>query len=491
MSLKAKIILFCSILLGLLAGQVIITLSYTGQIAALAAGVAKQSLEHLDQISKAEADLAKLHLAEHTALLTGNFNEFSATWQLFRSVQDRLNEQATPDLLAAFAAYAAARRRVEELLAQGEVDRARATFTAARAEFRTLEEGIAALAARLKARTGQEAELAMRLAERARFLLALALLLAALVEVGLGWYLVRSLTTGLGRLMEGIRWAAAGNLEREIAVGGQDEFAYLAGAFNAMIRSLRETQAENARLHQAALEMHQQHIRWLREQFSRIVKAQEDERQRVARELHDQAGQALTAIQFGLARLEKAGDLAQARQEAAALRALTIQTMDEIRNLAVDLRPSMLDDLGLLPALRQYLRDFGRRTGIMAELVVSGTPRRLLPELETNLFRVVQEALTNTAKHAGATKVTVLLDWGQTLTVRVEDDGRGFDLEQALRNTEKRSLGLFGMQERVALFGGRLSLQSQPGRGTVVEAEIPLLPGHLAAPQEGVPLSAS
>lgn len=151
----------------------------------------------------------------------------------------------------------------------------------------------------------------------------------------------------------------------------------------------------------------------------------------------------------------------------------------------------MLDDLGLLPALRQYLRDFGRRTGIMAEMVVSGTPRRLLPELETNLFRVVQEALTNTAKHAGAAKVTVLLNWGETLTVRVEDDGRGFDLEQALRNTEKRSLGLFGMQERVALFGGRLSLQSQPGRGTVVEAEIPLLPGHLAAREEGVPLPAS
>lgn len=490
MSLKAKIVFVCSILLGLMASQVIITVSHTGRIAAVSEGVAKQSLEHLNQINRAEADLLRLHLAEQTALLKGNFNEFSATWQLLDAVQERLAQHAPVDLLAAFREYVRKRRQVEELLSQGEVAKARAAFTAARADFQRLEQGIKELEAMLQGATRQEAELAVRLAGQTRFLLTLALLLAAVVEVGLGWYLVRSLTTGLERLMEGMCWAAAGDLEREIPVGGQDEFAYLARSFNAMIRSLRETQAENARLHQAALEMHQQHIQLLREQFSRVVKAQEDERQRVARELHDQAGQALTAIQFGLARLEKAGDLAQARQEAAALRALTIQTMDEIRNLALDLRPSMLDDLGLIPALRQYLKDFGRRTGLATDLVVGGTPRRLLPELETNLFRVIQEALTNTAKHATATKVTVFLDWGQELTVRVVDDGRGFDLERALHNTEKKSLGLFGMQERVALFGGRLSLQSQPGRGTVVEAEIPLGTGNLMAREEEIPLSA-
>lgn len=232
---------------------------------------------------------------------------------------------------------------------------------------------------------------------------------------------------------------------------------------------------ENARPHQEALKMREDRILLLQEHLSRVVKAQEDERKRVARELHDQAGQALMAIQLGLGRIEKYAGDPRVRKELDGLRSLTAATMEEIRNLALDLRPSMLDELGLVPAVRQYTKDFTRRTGIQVELGLSPFGGRLPGELETTLFRVVQEGLTNIAKHSLASCARVTLEViGQAVIIQISDNGRGFDVTAALRNESKRSLGLLGMEERIALLGGRLSIRSAPGEGTTLSMEVPL-----------------
>lgn len=223
------------------------------------------------------------------------------------------------------------------------------------------------------------------------------------------------------------------------------------------------------------LKVREDRVRLLREQLSLVVKAQEDERKRVARELHDQAGQALMAIQLGLGRIEKYTLDPRVRQEVDGLKSLTAATMEEIRNLALDLRPGILDELGLVPAIRQYAKDFTRRTGIQVELKLPAFGGRLPGELETTLFRVVQEGLTNIAKHAMASLARIKLEIdGQNVWLEVSDNGRGFDPAAALRNESKRSLGLLGMEERVALLGGRLSIRSAPGNGTTLCIEVPL-----------------
>jgi signal transduction histidine kinase len=155
------------------------------------------------------------------------------------------------------------------------------------------------------------------------------------------------------------------------------------------------------------------------------------------------------------------------------LRALTAETLEGVRRMALELRPTMLDDLGLAAAVEAFGRQFSHRTGIPVDVRTVRRPERLPPEVELVAFRVVQEALSNVARHSGASRAEVRL--GATaglLTVSVADDGQGFELEPAL-DRRQRSLGLFGMRERAALVGGRLSLDSAPGRGTRVRLEIP------------------
>ena len=145
--------------------------------------------------------------------------------------------------------------------------------------------------------------------------------------------------------------------------------------------------------------------------------------------------------------------------------------------MALELRPTMLDDLGLVAALEAFAKQFAARTGVKVEVRVSRRPERLPPEVELVAFRVVQEALSNVARHSRATRAEVTLVAGTgALVVSVSDDGRGFDLPDALDSRE-RSLGLFGMHERASLVGGRLSLDSEPGRGTRVRLEIPTQAG--------------
>jgi two-component system sensor histidine kinase UhpB len=204
-----------------------------------------------------------------------------------------------------------------------------------------------------------------------------------------------------------------------------------------------------------------------------VLRAQEEERKRIARELHDTTGQLLTGLLLRLKALEHVED-PHVQHIAADLLDLTARTLEEVRRTAVELRPPMLDDLGLVAALEDYITEYATTTGIDAQFTVHNVDGRLAPQVELVLYRVVQEALTNAAKHAGAQHVRVLLQGhGTCLEARVEDDGCGFDVDAVLRSRD-RGLGLFGMRERIALLGGTLHIHS--GNGTAIIAEVPLQP---------------
>jgi signal transduction histidine kinase len=230
---------------------------------------------------------------------------------------------------------------------------------------------------------------------------------------------------------------------------------------------------ELARSH-AELERKEQMRARLLEQ---VITAQEDERKRIARELHDETSQALTSLMVGLRLLEQRPELAGTRETLADLRALTGKTLDAVHDLALQLRPSVLDDLGLVPAVERIVAEFGRTHGIEVAFETNlRTARRLPAPLETALYRITQEALTNVARHAGAHSVSLLLEARSgSVTLIVEDDGRGFDAAGWMNGTrDERSLGVFGMRERASLLGGSLTIESAPGSGTTVFVEVPL-----------------
>jgi signal transduction histidine kinase len=213
----------------------------------------------------------------------------------------------------------------------------------------------------------------------------------------------------------------------------------------------------------------------LQEMSRRLVQAQEQERQAIARELHDEAGQSLTALMIGLGVLERDCQCfsEESHWRIAELKRTTDEVMEGLHRLSRNLRPASLDRLGLLPAIRQHIRYFEQETGMKVELVAVRMDRgRLSPELETTLYRVVQEALTNIARHAGASRARVVLKRRAERAIAiVEDNGAGFDPAAAAQSGR---LGLLGMRERTELLGGRLTIDSAPGQGTKVFAEIPL-----------------
>jgi signal transduction histidine kinase len=209
----------------------------------------------------------------------------------------------------------------------------------------------------------------------------------------------------------------------------------------------------------------------------KVISAQEEERVRIARELHDEAGQALTSVLVGLKVMERADDLEAARTLTADLKEVVTQTIDDVHNLAMELRPSVLDDLGLVPALARYVRSCPARFGFEASFEATGIrEERLPPEVETTLYRIAQEALTNVARHADASRAGVLLQQrGDTIVLIVDDNGTGFDPTQVTDSAQARDrLGLYGIEERASLLGGRLTVESEPGGGTTLSVEIPL-----------------
>ncbi len=200
----------------------------------------------------------------------------------------------------------------------------------------------------------------------------------------------------------------------------------------------------------------------------------EDERRRISREIHDELGQTLTAVGMGLARLEQRppADEAATRSQIAGLRELAGSALDTVRRIARELRPAILDDLGLCEAASAHTRSFAESTGIDVDLETPPAPPNLDPEQTTALYRVLQEALTNVARHAGATRVRVrLAATRRGLTLTVADNGRGAPESDLC---DPRAYGILGMRERMRFFGGEAHVASEPGRGTTVTAVLPL-----------------
>jgi signal transduction histidine kinase len=218
----------------------------------------------------------------------------------------------------------------------------------------------------------------------------------------------------------------------------------------------------------------------LRRLSNRVLEVQEQERTRISRDLHDEVGQMLTAINVNLAVLRKA----LAKEDEAVVARMTDtqnlieQTMETVHRFSRELRPAMLDDLGLLPALRSYIKSFTTRTGIAVRLDAAHAEEieRLDPERKTVLYRVVQEGLNNIAKHARAQNVEIAAhSVDRSVRLQVRDDGQGFRADSQAGSEVKR-LGLLGLEERVRLVNGDFAVDSEPGRGTVLRISLPFKP---------------
>lgn len=206
---------------------------------------------------------------------------------------------------------------------------------------------------------------------------------------------------------------------------------------------------------------------------AKVVAAQEDERRRLSRELHDGTAQAITSVMLALSAIKRSRDMDEVVRRVEEAEVITKDVAEEIRRTSLELRPLMLDDLGLVPALQWYLRQSRKVMKTSLEFHCHGLKERLPPTVEIALYRLVQEAITNIAKHAEATRASVTLEGrDHSVVVTIEDDGRGFDLQQVL-GVRERGLGLFGMQERVSVLGGTLEIDSRPGAGTRIVAEVP------------------
>ena len=318
--------------------------------------------------------------------------------------------------------------------------------------------------------------------------------LAALALL-LGWGIAQSVRSPLARLRVAAERIARGDLGQVVDTGsrgGGDEIRHLAVALERMRQSLKssmETIASanreledrvDARTRELATANQKLEERErVRQQLLRqVISAQEDERKRIARELHDETSQTLAALGMGVGTALASSPSAETRQRLAEVNVLVDKMHEELHSLIVNLRPSVLDDLGLSAAIQWFADRQLRRAGIAVRCEMTDLERRLPAEIETAVFRTVQEAIVNVSRHAAAESVliqgSVELD---RLTIEIEDDGVGFNAADAARDGDSlRGIGLLGMRERMEILGGTLTVDSEPGAGTRVMLQVPIPP---------------
>ena len=304
------------------------------------------------------------------------------------------------------------------------------------------------------------------------------------------WLISRQIIEPIQALDEASAQFAEGNLDVAIPSGGIDEVAQLTANLEQMRVRLEATLKDHRRWNEALEEMVEERTRELgllyeqlqgreamcKRLLGKVLTAQEEERARLARELHDGIGQSLTAIIMSTNAVESVLPPTQisAREKLTNVRNMATQTLHDLRGLIFDLRPEVLDDLGLGLALHSQVKKYLEPAGVHVKLSAAGLKDLLPAEVETAVFRVVQEAITNIARHAQASEASIsLTKKDDRLIVRVEDNGVGFDLNQ-VRNGGQQAWGLHGMEERITLLGGKFYVGSRPGNGTLVLAEIPL-----------------
>ena len=262
-----------------------------------------------------------------------------------------------------------------------------------------------------------------------------------------------------------------GSLSRVLAIGFGSGLVLVLGSMAYIVRLDRQTRARYIELARS------RHA--LQQLSARLVDAQETERRAISRELHDEVGQALGALLVDIGRLSTtlSGGHSEMRAEVSAevkaqldnLKSVAERTFQSVRNIALLLRPSMLDDLGLAAALEWQGREVSRRSEIEVSVEPESVPEDLPDEYKICIYRLVQEALNNAVRHSGARNATVVVKrLAKSILVRITDDGRGFDPERA------RGMGILGMEERVKRLGGTLRVESQPAKGVTVTAELPI-----------------
>lgn len=284
----------------------------------------------------------------------------------------------------------------------------------------------------------------------------------------------------LAKMDSSVRSIAGGDFAARVDVTRKDELGALAQTFNGMAARIQQyssdLQKSKGELENQSEQMQQ--MAAIRGQLiDRLVSMEEEERRRIARELHDESGQALTIIMMNLARAadDLPADAVEARNRLLETRRLAEQTLRDLKKLIYDLRPEVLDELGLVPALRSYARSHLEPLGFEVKLRFIGPKTRIPPRVEIVLFRVIQEAITNIIRHSAATRVEIELSTetdGSQVFAMVEDNGRGFDVVSAL--TAPGSWGLRGIRERVATVNGILTINSTPSQGTRIQVRIPL-----------------
>lgn len=316
--------------------------------------------------------------------------------------------------------------------------------------------------------------------------------LAVIVVSFLSWGMARSLIRPIGQLKTVAQDISRGNLLRPVPDLGSDEIGELGRSFDVMRielkKSLEEIQEWNrqleAKIEERTRQLQDSYREIERKEASRgqllqkVLMVQEEERRRVARELHDETTQSILGL---VMRLEAAtaipdGDANKIKGMLADIRSLAVSTLDNVHKVIFDLRPSVLDDLGLLSALRWYAQNRLEELNIKARVEVTGEEKELPPQIEIALFRVGQEAITNIAKHAQANNVLINVEFkDSTIALEIEDDGRGFDMKILKQYAdENQGVGLLGMRERIELLGGQFCIESQPGKGTRITVEVPL-----------------
>jgi signal transduction histidine kinase len=259
-----------------------------------------------------------------------------------------------------------------------------------------------------------------------------------------------------------------------LPVDDPDEIGQLSEAFNSMSQRIEEEVKENRALSEHLYEQSQQRGELLKH----LISVQEDERKRVARELHDDLGQALGALALQTEAVEMLidSDTEQAINQLQVTRDLIKDATDSMYELILALRPSILDDLGLLSALQSQAQRTFEGSGIVFELRTDGLPDRLEPELETTLYRIYQEALNNARRHSGAKNVSITITMHKGfLESVIEDDGHGFDREKLdAKSHNLHGWGLMGIKERVSQWGGQVEITSHPDQGTLIRLIFPI-----------------
>jgi signal transduction histidine kinase len=256
------------------------------------------------------------------------------------------------------------------------------------------------------------------------------------------------------------------SLSRVLAIGFGSGLLLVLGSMAYIVRLDRQTRVRYVELARSQ--------RALRKLSARLVDAQETERRAISRELHDEVGQSLGALLVDIGRLSTAlsGDHPEVKAQLDNLKSVAERTFQSVRNIALLLRPSMLDDLGLAAALEWQGREVSRRSEIEVSVESESVPEDLPDEHKIYIYRLVQEALNNAVRHSGARNAKVVVERpAESIVVRVSDDGRGFDPGRT------RGMGILGMEERVKRLGGTLRVESQPGKGTTVTAEFPIPSG--------------